>query len=341
MIGGLAVRGNLLCVTWSAGRGHVFLYDLEERQRVSSWMTPVGPSGYSDAAGVAVDARFRIFVADPHNHCVRRYNAFGQHLGDLGAPPPATGDRGFDRNGVLERPHAVCVVGDQVYVAAGERERRRSVQRFRIDGSAPQHLPVEGDPERKWGAPRGIWADARGLVVADTLRGRLCCYDRRGAFRESLAVPAATPAEDDVLRGDSRARPGSVVRLSDRTCVVVEHSGVQSQLVAMGSDGRPRALGALGAFCADPLALAVDERDRIYVLDRDGERVVRGSLGGDEHAVGGSCEASGAADAVAADGVADGAKPARADDAGANEAGAGGGPEILLDLAEHDRDAPG
>ena len=79
MIGGLAVRNNLLCVTWSAGRGHVLLYDLEARERMSSWTTPVGDSGFSDAAGVAIDPRFRLFVADPQNHCVRRYNAFGQH----------------------------------------------------------------------------------------------------------------------------------------------------------------------------------------------------------------------------------------------------------------------
>ena len=55
MSGGVAVRGNLLCVTWSAAQGHVFLFDLGARQRVSAWSMPAGERGYSDAAGVAMD----------------------------------------------------------------------------------------------------------------------------------------------------------------------------------------------------------------------------------------------------------------------------------------------
>ena len=33
MSGGISVRGNLLCVTWTAARGHVFLFDLQAQQR--------------------------------------------------------------------------------------------------------------------------------------------------------------------------------------------------------------------------------------------------------------------------------------------------------------------
>lgn len=284
------MRGNLLCVTWSAGRGHVFLYDLEARQRVSSWTTPVGPSGYSDAGGVAVDQHFRIFVADAHNHCVRRYNAFGQHLGDLGLPPPDTGDRGRDRPGVLHRPHAVCVLDERVFVAAGERERRRAVQAFTVDGRALRGLPSEGDTEARWGAPRGIWADARGLVVSDTLRGRLQCFRPDGGFRQSIAVP---PPEDQV----ETVRPGAVVRLSDGAFVTIDHGDIEPRLVGIRPDGTGMSLGDLPERCEDPLALACDAGDRIYVLDRDGERVVRATRDGFDR--------------------------------------------VLVDLAEHDGDAPG
>lgn len=265
MIGGLAVRNNLLCVTWSAGTGHVFLYDLEERDRLSSWSIPAGASGYSDAGGVAIDRNFRIFVADAHNHVVRRYNAFGQHLGDLGLAAKDGVERGRDRAGVLDHPHAVAVLHHQVYVTNGEQARRRSVQCFHVDGRVLNGLPARGDNANKWAAPRGIWADTRGLVVADTLRGRVQCFRRDGTFMQEIAVNAR----------DELARPGHLARLEDGTFLIVDHSGMHPRLICLRVDGTQQSLAHLDEHCRDPLAVAVDERGRTYVLDHDGERVVR------------------------------------------------------------------
>ncbi|MCK5945332.1 MAG: hypothetical protein KAI24_25305, partial [Planctomycetes bacterium] len=200
-------------MTWSAGRGHVFLYDLEARERMSSWTTPVGESGYSDAGGVAIDAHFRLFVTDAQNHCVRRYNAFGQHLGDLGLAPPASGDRGRDQLGVLDRPHALACHRERVWVATGERPRRRGVQCFHVDGRALRALPARGEAGAKWGAPRGLWCDDRGLLVADTLRGRLQGFRHDGTFVREWALPA----DGNGGGGDGSARPGAVARLADGT----------------------------------------------------------------------------------------------------------------------------
>ena len=289
MIGGLAVRNNLLCVTWSAGRGHVFLYDLDARARLSSWTTPVGPSGYSDAAGVAVDAQFRLFVADPQNSCVRRYNAFGQHLGDVGLPPPERGDRGRDNLGVLDRPHAVACHGGQVWVALGERPRRRGVQCFDVHGNALRALAARGESGARWAAPRGLHCDALGLVVADTLRGRLQMFRPDGGFVQELALPG---------RDGPGARPAAVARLADRTLLVVDRGGSEAVLVGLHRDGMPCPVGELASVCRDPLALAVSDAGELFVLDRDGERVLR-------------------------------------------RRGAGGEVEVVVDLAEHDFDAPG
>ena len=265
MIGGLAVRNNLLCVTWSAGRGHVFLYDLEARDRVSSWRLPVGSSGYSDAGGVAIDRNFRIFVADAHNHWVRRFNAFGQHLGDLGLATSEGRDHGRDRAGVLDRPHAVAVHLERVYVTMGEQPRRRSVQCFHVDGRVLSGLSARGDAAQKWSAPRGVWADDRGVVVADTLRGRLQCFRGDGTFIHEVVMG----------RGGAHARPGHVARLGDGTLLCVDHAEVRSRLVALRPDGTERSLAQLDGVLRDPLALAVDEQQWTYVLDQDGERVLR------------------------------------------------------------------
>ena len=265
MIGGLQVRGNLLCVTWSAGRGHVFLYDLDERRRVSSWTTPVSAKGYSDAAGVAIDARFRLFVADPHNDCVRRYNAFGQHLGNLGLPPPATGDRGRDTQGVLDRPHGLAIWHDRLYVAMGDQPRRRGVQCFYVDGRALPGLAARGDRAEKFHAPRALFCDRRGIVVADTLRGRLQRFRHDGGFVQEYEL--GEPGE--------LVRPIAVVRLRDGGLLVADRGGDGPALRRVGVDGSTGAAGELEQHCRAPTALAVDEQDRVYVLDHDGERVVR------------------------------------------------------------------
>ena len=273
MIGGLAVRNNLLCVTWCAGRGHVFLYDLDAGERLSSWQLPVGASGFSDAGGVAIDRDFRIFVADPHNNCVRRYNAFGQHQGDLGLPVPESGDRGRDRIGVLDRPHAVAVHLERVYVVMGEQPRQRGVQCFHLDGRVLPGLAARGDAALKWAVPRGIWSDDLGVVISDTLRGRLQCFRHDGTYmHEVIVAPANGAAAAQQVR---LAQPGHLVRMLDGTLLIVDHSGSQAELVAIRANGARRAITGLAAACHEPLALAIDSQQRVYVLDHGGERVLR------------------------------------------------------------------
>ena len=263
-MGGLAVRNNLLCVTWTAGRGHVFLYDLDARERMSSWTTPVGPSGFSGAGGVAIDARFRLFVTDPTNGCLRRYNAFGQHLGDVGLPAPASGDRGRDRLGVLDHPNAVACQQGRVWVAMGERPRRQGVQCFDVHGKALRALPARGEAGEHWAAPRGLWCDDEGLLVADTLRGRVQVFRADGSFLHERALP-----------GGSAARPGAVARTSKGQLWVIDHSGERARLVGLGVDGAALPLGSMTDACRDPVALALDRSGGLLVLDQAGERVMR------------------------------------------------------------------
>jgi len=265
MSGGLAVQANLLCVTWSAAQGHVFLFDLEAQKRVSSWTLPPSPQGYSDAAGVAMNGHFHLFVADPHNDRVRHFSAFGRHLGDLGLAAPETGDVARDRAGVLDRPHAVAVFDGVVFVAAGDRPRRRGVQRFSERGELLRPLASGGDPEAAFGAPRGVWADAEGILVADTLHGRVQRFRADGTFVAHLPVGA----------NGALARPVAVVRLRSGLVLVADR-GDDAGIRALQPDGvRVGDATALQERCTEPLAMTRDRRDRIYVLDRGGERVQR------------------------------------------------------------------
>lgn len=266
MAGGLAVRANLLCVTWSSGRGHVLLFDLEARELLSQWAVPAPDRGYSDAAAVAMDEHFHLFLADTCNDRVRHYSAFGRHLGDLGREPVPGGEAARDRPGVLDRPHAVAVFGDTVYVAGGDRPRRRSLQRFHRDGRVQKPLLPQGDPEGVFGAPRGVCADARGVLVADTLHGQLLRFRHNGVF--VAAVPTATSPR-------SMSRPQAVLRLQDGSVLFVD-AGDAPGLRRLSPEWRLQPLSDdLAARVQQPLALAQDERQRLYVLDRHGERVQR------------------------------------------------------------------
>jgi hypothetical protein len=265
MVGGVAVQGNLLCVTWSAARGHVFLFDLEAQQRVSAWTMPVGPQGYSDAAGVAMDEHYHLFVADPHNDRVCHFSAFGRSLGEFGQPAPAQGDAGRDRPGVLDRPHAVALRGDLLYVACGDAPRRRGVQRFSRQGTVLKPLASRGDPEAKFGAPRGLWADADGVLVADTLRGVLQRFRGDGTFLGEVACAEA----------GELARPIAVARLPNGSLLIAER-GDRTGVRLLGVDGRVLSGGSdLQQHCIDPIGFATDRRGNVYVLDRLGERVLQ------------------------------------------------------------------
>lgn len=259
------MRGNLLAVTWSAARGHVFLFDLDAQQRVSSWTLPAGRTGYSDAAGVAMDEHHHLFVADPQNDRVCHFNPFGRHLGDFGLPAPAVGDAGRDRAGVLDRPHAVARRGDQLYVVCGEQPRRRGVQRFDLQGAVLRPLASRGDADAKFGAPRGLWADAEGVLVADTLRGTIQRFRGDDTFLREL--PCAPPG---VL-----ARPMAVLRQADGTIVFLDR-GDDAGVRAMTAEGAVRPLpAAVRTHCVDPIGLAADRHGNVYVLDRMGERVLQ------------------------------------------------------------------
>lgn len=230
---------------------------------MSSWEMPAGDRGYSDAAGVAMDEHFHLFVADPHADRVRHFSAFGRHLGDLGASGPDTGDEGRDRPGVLDRPHAVALLGDTVVVAGGDRPRRRAVQRFARGGEALRPLSSGGVAEATFGAPRGLAVHGEELFVADTLAGRIQRF-RDGVFVAHLPV-----------RATGAARPVGVLRLEGDLLLVADR-GDDAGLVAITTSGAPSSAAAgMVRHLQEPSALAADQRGRIYVLDRGGERVVR------------------------------------------------------------------
>jgi hypothetical protein len=266
MYGGIAVSRNLFCLTYTQGRGRVFLVDLEEKRPIDFWDYVGSDGGYADAGGVAIDQNFTLHIADTHNEIVRRFTAFGKELGSIGsAHARGPGAISRDRTGYLDRPHAVAASEDIVLIACGDQHLRRGVQRFTIDGESLPPLAAFGDREKEFGAPRGLCAGADGIFVADTLNGVVQRFTADGRFVNEIAVAT----------GPGRiGRPIAVQSLGDGTILVVDQGDdrglrrfeVSGKFVGSVSPGEP---------VVDPVALARDDDGRVYVLDRDGERVLR------------------------------------------------------------------
>ncbi len=267
MYGGIAVTGNILALSYSEVGGRVFLVDLEEKRPVAFWEYVGADGGYADAGGIAMAADHTIHVADTRNDIVRRFSAFGKAVGTLGEPherPP--GARSRDRQGVLDRPRAVACHDGITWVACGEQWRRCGVQRFDRDGGALKPLPSFGDPARRFGAPRGLCVGDFGVFVADTLHGLVQRFTVEGRFVSEIKTGSA---ENEV------SRPVAVQVLADRSLLVADQ-GDRCGLKHLNADGKLLA-EPMGddPLLKDPVDLARDKKGRVYVLDRDGERVQR------------------------------------------------------------------
>ncbi|MBL8722514.1 MAG: hypothetical protein JNK49_00625 [Planctomycetes bacterium] len=261
MFGGLALHRNLLAATGPLCHGEVHLFDLAARRRVAAFALPPGDHGVADAAGIAFGAHGELLVADPQNHRVCRTSVFGRLAASHGEAPPARGDRGRDRPGVLEFPVAVAVdpIHHTWFVAGGELPRRCAVQCATPEGAGLRVVPSLGQPGAEYGAPRGLWCDRHGLLVADTLHRRLQRFRLDGTF--VATVPC-------------RGQPVAVASALGHCFYLT--SAPRAELHGVHLDGAPLPVPAACRAALDqPIALTADAAGSLYVLDRCGERVLR------------------------------------------------------------------
>ena len=266
MFGGIAIARNLLCLTYSEAKGKVFLVDLDERRLMSYWEYEGLSGGYADAGGVAMAGDFSIYVADTANDVVRCFTPFGKEIGQIGRVAtrlPGAAKR--DAVGVLDRPRAVAFYEPFLYIACGERKLVRGVQRFGRDGRAQKPLRAFGEDEGRFGAPRGLHVGRDGILVADTLHGVVQRFALSGAYIGQISTARAH---------DEASRPCAVLLLPDGDLLVAD-TGDESALKRFSIGGEPRGECPANQRLHAPEDLALDGRGRVYVLDRDGERVHR------------------------------------------------------------------
>ncbi len=236
------------------------------------WTLAGGHSaGYDSPAGIAVDQRGSVYVADPGNQRVVRLWGDDTYLGELGGPADLGGAELAAAGSV-----AVSPVTDQTYVADTDHNR------VLVYGP-------EGTLQARWGAGEGDGAAGSGpgafdrpAAVAAAPSGNVYVADTANNRVVELSLSGGVIAEwgaRDNASGSLRAPTGIAVDAAGRVYVA---DGEHDRIAVFEADGRFLARwglrGTAPGELSQPTAVAVGCDGDVYVADTNNNRVQRFAL---------------------------------------------------------------
>jgi sugar lactone lactonase YvrE len=235
-------------------------------------------------AGVAVDARGNLYIADAGNNRVREVTG-GRIVTIAGNGTPGySGDGGPATTAALHSPHGVAVDGSgNVYIADAGNNRVRKVSGGTITTIAGNGTPgFSGDHGAATAAelddPNGVAVDRRGDVyIADSINGRV----REVASGTITTIAGGGVAggctEDGLAVGATLVFPtgvavdalGNVFVVDNQKHCVLEVIGNEIATIAgIGGLGYSGDLGpATAAKLNFPIGVAVDRQGNVYISD--------------------------------------------------------------------------
>ncbi len=177
-----------------------------EGRFLSGWGTAGSGDGeLNGPSGIAFDSNDDVFVVDSLNNRVQKFSKEGKYLGQWGEQ--GSGD------GQLDMPWGVCIdAADQVYVADWRNNR---VQQFSPEGDLLLKFEGSDSGVGSLNGPSGVAVDSEGDVyVTDWGNHRLQIYGPNGKFVTTLVGDAQTPspwtqtyidANPDIIKARRRA----------------------------------------------------------------------------------------------------------------------------------------
>lgn len=204
--------------------------------------------------------------------------------GTVGAQPVDATLEPVTRVLILDQPQAIApdpLDPGFFYVVEGGKHR---VVRLNPEGAIVQTLGGPGSRDGQFDTPHALdVTNGTTLLIADTENGRLQAFARTGAFLFSFPIGEHS---EDGRRSFSGSAEESGLTSAGRP-VAVRVNEAEYVFVADGAEGVVRwwdrdyrAQPTIGAFTAgegtlaNPVALAFDDTENVYVLDRDQESVL-------------------------------------------------------------------
>lgn len=258
----VSASGNRIYVTQSDGTRDVRVYNRSGKQ-VGTLKAPTSSKGaWHTPVYVAINPKTQdVYVSDRLTSTIYVYNQDGRFLRTF-EPPKATVGGGWGPLGLAFGRDGSLYVTD----VAGQHQR---VLVFAPDGSFVRSLGASDGLS----FPNGIVVDKRGHIeVCDSNNGRLLVFDQTGKVVASISR--------GIGDGDLGLPRGAAIDDADRLFVAdtTDHM-VRVYRIGGGDSAAPTYLGSFGSegqldgTFEYPNGVAVDGRARIYVTDRENNRV--------------------------------------------------------------------
>ena len=205
-----------------------------------------GDGQFNGPSGIDFDSEDNAYVVDQHNHRVQKYSPDGDYLlgwGEFG-----------DGDGQLNLPWGLSIDGqDNVYVADWRNDR---IQKFSPDGRFLASYGESGDGDGQFNRPADVAVDSDGhMYVADWENQRVQVLDPDGVFQLQLRGQATASqwAEEFLAANPDEAEPRSRSNLIPTMPPHLDtpyHAASQSETLFW-----------------EPISVAVDQQDRLYVTE--------------------------------------------------------------------------
>jgi DNA-binding beta-propeller fold protein YncE len=241
-------------------RDHVFVADealdriteFDSKNRyVGHWgETGTRPGKLSGPSGLVFDRAGNLLVVDHQNHRVQVFSRDGRCSSQFG------GSGG--RRGQFNYPWGIGVGPDgQVYVADWRNDR---IQRFAPDGEFIDMYGKSGSGEGQFNRPSDVAVGPDGTIyVADWMNQRVQVFDSEWRFQASLRGQATlSPWATEYLAANDDERRA---RETFKTVIDVVDVTDPHEVSARNE-----------AYFWDPIAVEVDEKGRLYVLETNRHR---------------------------------------------------------------------